>query len=67
MNKINIKDLTKKDIGRSVQYIPFKDCKSKDYEYGHITSFNDEFIFVDYGNNCGRGIAVYPSDLRFVI
>ena len=61
-----IKDLTPKDIGRSVQYIPFLNCdlESDDYEYGHITSFNDEYVFVDYGKNCG--IATNPEDLRFI-
>lgn len=66
MNKINIKDLTQKDIGRSVQYIPFENCKSKDYEYGHITSFNDVNVFVDYGKNCGKGTGTNPLDLRFI-
>lgn len=63
---INIKDLTQEDIGRSVQYTPFDDCSPSEYEYGHITSFNDTFVFVDYGKNCGRGQGTNPSDLNFI-
>ena len=36
-------------------------------EEGHITSWNDRFIFVDYGHNCGRGIATDPRDLEFSV
>ena len=35
-------------------------------EDGIITSWNDKYIFVDYGKNCGRGTATSPEDLEFV-
>jgi hypothetical protein len=57
---INIKELTEKDIGRSVVYTAYNHK-----EYGHITSFNEKYIFVDYGKNCGRGTATDPKDLKF--
>ena len=62
---MKIKELTKDDIGRNVVYTPFEGCDSSDIEYGHITSFNDVNIFVDYGKNCGRGHATNPEDLKF--
>lgn len=65
-NNINIKELTKEDIGRNVTYTPFEGCDSRDLEHGHITSFNESNIFVDYGNSCGRGIATSPSNLKFI-
>jgi len=63
---IKIKDLTQEDIGRSVQYTPFENCDPSNYEYGHITSFNDTYVFVDYGGNCGRGIGTDALDLKFI-
>ena len=57
---IDITKLTEKYIGRSVIYISFNNK-----EYGHITSFNTKYIFVDYGKNCGRGTATSPEDLSF--
>lgn len=59
---IDIGKLKNKDIGKSVIYTD----GTGDTEEGHITSWNNKFIFVDYGNSCGRGIATYPSDLRFI-
>ena len=58
---IDIKKLTEKDIGRKVIYSSYGNQK----EEGHITSWNKIFIFVDYGNSCGRGIATDPRDLKF--
>jgi len=60
---ININKLTIADIKRQVIYTPFKGCDEE--EEGIITSFNDKYIFVDYGRNCGRGTATSPNDLRF--
>ena len=58
---INIKELKTKDVKRNVTYIDNMGNK----EYGHITSWNENFIFVDYGYSCGRGIATSPEDLEF--
>jgi hypothetical protein len=59
---INIEQLTEKDVGRNVTYTDGK----KNKEFGHITSWNKKFIFVDYGPRCcGRGIATYPKDLTW--
>jgi len=59
---INIKELTEEDIKRAVIYTG----GAGEIEQGHITSYNDTFIFVDYGKNCGRGIATSPEDLYFM-
>ena len=59
---IDIKELTKEDIKRNVTYVD----GIGDIEQGYITSYNDKFIFVDYGKNCGRGIATNPEDLYFM-
>ena len=59
---IDIKSLKKEDEARNVTYTDGVGCK----EYGHITSWNERNIFVDYGNSCGRGIATRPDDLTFV-
>ena len=58
---IDIDKLKEEDKGRSVTYIDGIGQK----EYGHITSWNEKFIFVDYGKNCGRGTATDPNDLHF--
>ena len=59
---IDIKELTEEDIKRSVTYVD----GTGDIEQGYITSYNDKFIFVDYGKNCGRGTATRPEDLFFM-
>jgi len=58
---IDITKLTDKDLNRSVIYTD----GTGDTESGHITSWNDVYIFVDYGNSCGRGIATSPDDLNW--
>lgn len=58
---IYIKNLTEEDRCREVTYTDGTGAK----EFGHITSWNEVNIFVDYGNSCGRGIATYPCDLSF--
>jgi hypothetical protein len=63
---INITKLTEEDKNRQVKYTPFEGCDNDLLEYGHITSWNDTYVFVDYGNSCGRGIATEPRDLDFI-
>lgn len=58
---ILIEKLTEQDKSRSVVYTD----GTGDTEKGHITSWNLTFVFVDYGNSCGRGIATDPGDLKF--
>ncbi len=60
---IDIKELTKNDDRRNVVYTD----GVGDKESGYITSWNDKFIFVDYGESCGRGIATNPKDLEFEV
>jgi hypothetical protein len=59
---INPKELKDEHKNRLVVYIPFPGAKP---EQGRITSWNDEWIFVDY-QNVGRGQATPPSKLEFV-
>lgn len=63
--KIQNMELTENDIGRAVKYIPLHahgDESHPDVEYGTITSFNKNYVFVRYKN---RGIpqATSPDDL----
>ncbi len=60
---IFIDNLTKSDVGKLVIYTD----GTGDTQEGHITSWNETFIFVDYGNSCGRGDATDPIDLHFSI
>ena len=59
---INIQALTEKDLKRKVIYEAFKGAKK---EEGLITSYNENYIFVDY-QNVGRGQATPPSKLKFI-
>ena len=63
---IDIKKLQDSDVKRAVVYISNYINGTGETEQGHITSWNDKFIFVDYGNSCGRGIATEPDDLNFM-
>ena len=56
---IDIKTLTKEDIGRKVVY-------EKQYmlDEGIISSYNDKYIFVKYGT-CATAQATSPEDLTF--
>jgi len=56
---MNIKDLTEKDVNRKVIYSSFN---SK--EVGVISSWNDKYIFVRYGNKT-FGEATDPNDLEY--
>jgi ribosomal protein L35AE/L33A len=40
----------RENIGRSVVYKPFEGCSKSQIEYGVITSVNDRYVFVRYGN-----------------
>ena len=56
---IDITKLNDSDIGRGVIYIPSN-------EDGQITSYNDRFVFVAFGNRTrGRGEACNPEDLKW--
>ena len=59
---IILENLKEQDKGRSVIYTD----GTGDKEDGHITSWNDEFVFVDYGKSNGRGIATSSEDLDFI-
>ncbi len=58
---IVLEDLTEADKQRSVIYTN----GVGEEELGHITTWNLTYVFVDYGNSCGRGIATNPNDLHF--
>lgn len=61
---IDIKKVTDEHIGRGVVYKP----RHGAVEQGVITSYNDSFIFVNYGAACmGRGLATSPGDLDWLI
>jgi len=62
---IDLASLREEDKGRNVIYKPFEGCDNSLREEGHITSWNEIYIFVDYGHSCGRGIATSPNDLEF--
>lgn len=52
-------NVTDADIGRLVVY---RTAPNFDPEQGIITSFNDKYVFVRYGNSI-RGVATNPDDL----
>jgi len=59
MNKENLK------VGMVVTYVPRHargNENHKDRELGKVKSWNDRFVFVDYGD--GRGKATSLEDLR---
>ena len=57
-------DNARKNIGRYVKYTPFKGCDKSQIELGVITSVNDSYVFVRYGNDL-HSKATNPSDLSF--
>ena len=60
---IDITKLIESDKGRGVVYTD----GVGNLEQGVITSWNDMYIFVNYGSHCmGRGIATRPEDLNFM-
>ena len=50
-------------IGRKVVYQPFKNCDNNCLEYGVITSVNDTYVFVRYGNDVNSK-STRPEDLK---
>ena len=63
LKMIDVEKLKDNDKQRAVIYTD----GTGDTEEGHITSWNDMYIFVDYGNSCGRGIATSPTDLTWTM
>lgn len=59
---INIKDLTSKDIGRTVIYTQ---QSSDTIEEGVISHWNKQFVFVIYRDTDGAKIATPPYLLTF--
>ena len=60
---IPISRLKKSNIGKEVKYVCYPGSSKK--EIGHITSWNDKYIFVNYGTTDGYGVATRPEDLYF--
>jgi len=59
---VKIQNLKPEDIGRNITYVDGTGEK----EFGHITSWNSKYVFVDYGPQCcGRGIATDPNNLAW--
>ena len=52
------------NIGRYVVYIPFNGCSDNQKELGVITSVNDTYVFVRYGDDL-HSKATRPEDLKF--
>ena len=40
--------------GMQVTYVPRHSKEYKDMELGHVTSWNDEFVFVEYGGGTSQ-------------
>jgi hypothetical protein len=57
---VDLSELTPASIGAGVIYKP-------ENEQGHITSFNQRFVFVAFPHTMGRGQAVRPEDLEFIV
>ena len=52
------------NIGRYVVYTPFKGCSESQKELGVITSVNDTYVFVRYGDEL-HSKATRSEDLKF--
>lgn len=52
------------NIGRYVVYTPFEGCSDNQKELGVITSVNDTYVFVRYGDEL-HSKATRPEDLKF--
>ena len=64
--KIENKQLLETDIGSKVTYIPLHangNASHPDCDGGTIASWNDKFVFVNYGT--GTNEATRPEDLVF--
>lgn len=53
------------EIGRKVIYTPFVGCDPDMREEGVITSFNEKFVFVRYGNDVNSK-ATNPEDIEYL-
>lgn len=51
---------TESDVGRAVKYSP----RGSMFEVGHITSFNERYVFVRYGTD-GNAKATRREDLEW--
>ena len=58
---IRISRLKKSDIEKEVTYVDRLGNK----EIGNITSWNEKYIFVNYGTTDGHGVATDEKDLYF--
>lgn len=56
----------RENIGRKVVYTPFKDCEYYMKETGVITSTNNKFVFVRYGNDVNSK-ATMAEDLELEV
>jgi hypothetical protein len=54
----------KNNIGKWVVYTPFDGCSKDQKEIGIITSVNESYVFVRYGNEL-HSKATLPEDLKF--
>lgn len=54
----------KNNIGKFVIYTPFDGCLDKEKEVGVITSVNERYVFVRYGDEL-HSKATNPLDLKF--
>lgn len=52
------------NIGALVMYEPYPFCPISLREFGYITSVNDTYVFVRYGNDT-HSKATRPENLRF--
>lgn len=57
--------LSEIEVGKKVIYTPFKDCSEEQKEKGIITSKNDRYVFVRYGNDV-YSKATNPKDLIYI-
>ena len=58
---VKIENLTEEDVGRKITYTGGYGIN----EVGFVTSWNEIYIFVDYGYSDGRGIATSSRDLKW--
>lgn len=53
------------EIDRKVVYKPFPNCSSDQIEEGVVTSYNDKYVFVRYGNDVNSK-ATDPKGIEFI-
>lgn len=54
------------EVGRKVIYTPFKGCDPNQLEEGVITSFNEQTVFVRYGDDI-HAKGTHPRDLQYSV